>query len=99
MHTLSIKEMSEKLKDRSLKSVDLTQHYLDRIEKYDIDLNAFVTVTPELAIEMAKEADKMLDEGKGGLLTGIPIAHKDIFCIDGVKTTCGSKMLSNFVAP
>jgi len=99
MHTLSIKEMSKKLQERSLKSVDLTQYYLDRIEKYDMEINAFITVTPELAIEMAKQADQMLDEGKGGLLTGIPIAHKDIFCVDGVRATCGSKMLGNFVAP
>ena len=99
MHTLSVREMSEKLKNRSLKSVDLTQHYLNRIEKYDSSINAFITVTPELAIEMAKAADKMLDAGEGGLLTGIPIAHKDIFCVDGVRVTCGSKMLSNFVSP
>ncbi len=99
MHKLSIKEMSEKLKSRTLKSVDLTQHYLDRIAKFDMEINAFITVTPELAIAMAKQADKMLDEGKGGVLTGIPIAHKDIFCTDGVRTTCGSKMLGNFIAP
>lgn len=99
MHTLSIGEMSAQLKSRSLKSVDLTQHYLNRIAKFDTEINAFITVTPELAMEMAKKADKMLDEGRGGLLTGIPIAHKDIFCVDGVKTTCGSKMLGNFIAP
>jgi len=99
MHTLSIGEMSTQLKSRSLKSVDLTQHYLNRIAKFDTEINAFITVTPELAMEMAKKADKMLDEGRGGLLTGIPIAHKDIFCVDGVKTTCGSKMLGNFIAP
>ncbi len=99
MHTLSIKQMSEQLKARTLTSVALTQHYLDRIEKFDGELNTFITVTPELAIEMAKAADKRLDEGNATLLTGIPIAHKDIFCVDGVKTTCGSKMLSNFVSP
>ncbi|MDX1795088.1 MAG: Asp-tRNA(Asn)/Glu-tRNA(Gln) amidotransferase subunit GatA [Hydrogenovibrio sp.] len=99
MHRLSIKEMSEKLRNKEITSVELTQHYLDRIERYDGELNAYITVTPELAIEMAKQADQMLSEGKGGVLTGIPVAHKDIFCIDGVKTTCGSKMLSNFVAP
>ncbi len=99
MHNLSIQEISKQLKNRSLTSVELTQYYLDRIAKFDTKINAFITVTPELAIEMAKQADKILDEGKGSLLTGIPIAHKDIFCIDGVKTTCGSKMLSNFIAP
>ncbi|MBD3820829.1 MAG: Asp-tRNA(Asn)/Glu-tRNA(Gln) amidotransferase subunit GatA [Thiotrichales bacterium] len=99
MHRLSIKQMSEKLRAREITSVALTQHYLDRIEKYDGDLNAYITVTPELAIEMARKADEMLDKGEGSLLTGIPVAHKDIFCIDGVKTSCGSKMLHNFVAP
>jgi aspartyl-tRNA(Asn)/glutamyl-tRNA(Gln) amidotransferase subunit A len=99
MHTLSVKEMSDKLKKREITSVALTQHYLDRIERYDAELNAYVTVTPELAMEMAKAADAMLDEGRGGPLTGIPVAHKDIFCTDGVKTTCGSKMLYNFIAP
>lgn len=99
MHRLSIKEMSEKLRNKEITSVELTQYYLDRIERLDGELNAYVTVTPELAIEMARQADQMLAEEKGGLLTGIPIAHKDIFCVDGVKTTCGSKILSNFVAP
>lgn len=99
MHTLSVKEMSEKLRNKEITSVALTQHYLDRIDQYDGDLNAYVTVTPELAMEMAKQADEMIAEGKGGLLTGIPVAHKDIFCTLDVKTTCGSKMLDNFIAP
>ncbi|MGM0542093.1 MAG: Asp-tRNA(Asn)/Glu-tRNA(Gln) amidotransferase subunit GatA, partial [Pseudomonadota bacterium] len=80
-------------------SVQLTQHYLDRISQYDPDLNAFVTVTPELAISMAEAADKKIAAGVAQLLTGIPIAHKDIFCTDEVKTSCGSKMLDNFIAP
>lgn len=99
MHRLSIRQMSEKLHSRKITSVALTQHYLDRIEKYDGELNAYISVTPELAIEMAKKADEMLDKGEGSFLTGVPVAHKDIFCVDGVKTSCGSKMLHNFVAP
>ncbi|RUM92343.1 MAG: Asp-tRNA(Asn)/Glu-tRNA(Gln) amidotransferase GatCAB subunit A [Thiomicrospira sp.] len=99
MHTLSVKEMSEKLRSKEITSVALTQHYLDRIDQYDGELNAYVTVTPELAMEMARQADEMIAEGKGGLLTGIPVAHKDIFCTLDVKTTCGSKMLDNFIAP
>ncbi|QBZ83660.1 Glutamyl-tRNA(Gln) amidotransferase subunit A [Hydrogenovibrio crunogenus] len=99
MHTLSVKEMSEKLRNKEITSVALTQHYLDRIDQYDGELNAYVTVTPELAMEMARQADQMIAEGKGGLLTGIPVAHKDIFCTLDVKTTCGSKMLDNFIAP
>lgn len=99
MHNLSVKQMSEQLHSRQLTSVALTQHYLNRIEQFNNELNAYITVTPELAIEMAKAADALLDAGQGGLLTGIPVAHKDIFCTDGVRTTCGSKMLDNFVAP
>jgi aspartyl-tRNA(Asn)/glutamyl-tRNA(Gln) amidotransferase subunit A len=99
MHNLTIKQMNEKLHSGEITSVQLTQHYLDRISQYDGDLNAFVTVTPELAISMAEAADQKIAAGDAELLTGIPIAHKDIFCTDGVKTSCGSKMLDNFIAP
>jgi len=99
LHTLSVKQMSDQLHAGEITSVELTQHYLDRISKYDPELNAYVTVTPELALEMAREADEQLKAGTAGLLTGIPVAHKDIFCTDGVKTTCSSKMLDNFIAP
>jgi aspartyl-tRNA(Asn)/glutamyl-tRNA(Gln) amidotransferase subunit A len=99
MHNLTIKQMSEKLQSGEMTSVQLTQHYLDRISQYDADLNAFVTVTPELAISMAEAADEKIAAGQAELLTGIPVAHKDIFCTDGVKTSCGSKMLDNFIAP
>ncbi|BBP45395.1 glutamyl-tRNA(Gln) amidotransferase subunit A [Thiosulfatimonas sediminis] len=99
LHTLSVKQMSEKLHAGEITSVELTQHYLDRIAEFDPELNAYVTVTPELALEMAKEADVRLKNGAAGQLTGIPIAHKDIFCTDGVKTSCSSKMLDNFIAP
>ncbi|MDA3807445.1 MAG: Asp-tRNA(Asn)/Glu-tRNA(Gln) amidotransferase subunit GatA [Thiomicrorhabdus sp.] len=99
MHNLTIKQMSEKLHSGEITSVQLTQHYLDRISQYDGDLNAFVTVTPELALSMAEAADQKIAAGDAELLTGIPIAHKDIFCTDGIKTSCGSKMLDNFIAP
>ncbi|MBF6057151.1 Asp-tRNA(Asn)/Glu-tRNA(Gln) amidotransferase subunit GatA [Thiomicrorhabdus heinhorstiae] len=99
LHTLSVKQMSEKLHAGEISSVELTLHYLDRISKYDPELNAYVTVTPELALEMAREADERLKNGTAGILTGIPVAHKDIFCTDGVKTSCSSKMLDNFIAP
>ncbi|MBO1922884.1 Asp-tRNA(Asn)/Glu-tRNA(Gln) amidotransferase subunit GatA [Thiomicrorhabdus sp. 6S3-12] len=99
LHTLSVKQMSEKLHAGEISSVELTQHYLDRISQFDPELNAYVTVTPELALEMAREADERLKNGTAGVLTGIPVAHKDIFCTDGVKTTCSSKMLDNFIAP
>ncbi len=99
IHNLTIKQMSEKLHSGELTSVQLTQYYLDRIDRYDSELNAYVTVTPELAIQMAKEADKKIAAGQGERLTGIPVAHKDIFCTEGVKTSCSSKMLDNFIAP
>ena len=99
MHTLSVRQMSEQLKKRQITSVELTQYYLNRISQYDPSLNAFVTVTPELALEMAKQADVLLDTGNAHPLTGIPVAHKDIFCSLGVKTSCGSKMLDNFISP
>ena len=99
MHNLTIKQMSEKLHAGEITSVQLTQHYLDRISKFDAELNAYVTVTPELAISMAEEADRKIAAGDAELLTGIPVAHKDIFCTDGVKTSCSSKMLDNFIAP
>ena len=99
MHTLPLSQLSEMLQKREISSVELTQHYLDRIERLDPELNAYITVTPELALEMAKQADAKLDSGTAGPLTGIPLAHKDIFCTDGVKTTCGSKMLDNFISP
>lgn len=99
MHNLTIKQMSDKLQAGEITSVQLTQHYLERISKFDAELNAYVTVTPELAMAMAIEADKKIAAGDADLLTGIPVAHKDIFCTDGVKTACGSKMLDNFIAP
>ncbi len=99
MHNLTIKQMSEKLQSGDITSVQLTQYYLDRISQYDPELNAYVTVTPELAIQMAEEADRRIATGKAELLTGIPVAHKDIFCTDGIKTSCSSKMLDNFIAP
>lgn len=99
MHNLSIKQLSQKLQAKEISSVELTGHFLERIEKYDSEINSFITQTPELALSMAKKADQALAAGNAPLLTGIPLAHKDVFCTDGVKTSCGSKMLDNFIAP
>ena len=99
MHEKTLAELSELLHQRKISSVELTQHFLQRIERYDGQLNSFVTVTPELALEQARAADARLQAGTAGKLTGIPLAQKDIFCTKGVKTTCGSKMLDNFIAP
>ena len=99
MHTLTLAELSAGLRARRYSSVELTQHFLKRIEQHNAALNAYITVTPDLAVAQAQAADRALATGKAGPLTGLPIAHKDIFCTDGVLTTCGSRMLSNFVAP
>ncbi len=99
MHNKSLTELAADLRAGAYTSVELTQHFLDRIEKYDDSLNSFITVTPELALAAAAEADAQIAAGTAGPLTGIPMSHKDIFCTDGVKTSCASKMLDNFVAP
>lgn len=98
MHTKTIAELSKMLAAGEISSEELTRSYLERIRRHE-DLNAFITVTEERALEAAKEADILRREGAAGPLTGIPIAQKDIFCTAGVKTTCGSKMLDNFVSP
>ena len=98
MHELSVLQLAEGLNKGEFSSVELTQHFLDRMEKYK-DLNAYITVLGERAILQANNADKLIKENKHSELTGIPLAHKDIFCMYGVKTTCGSKMLDNFFAP
>jgi aspartyl-tRNA(Asn)/glutamyl-tRNA(Gln) amidotransferase subunit A len=99
MHEKTLTELSEALAAKRISARELTEHYLDRIAKLDEDLNAFVTVTAEQALAQADAADERLTSGTATPLTGIPIAHKDIFCTTGVKTTCGSRMLDNFVSP
>jgi len=99
MHTLSLTELSAGLKARRFSSVELTRHFLERIERHNSTLNAFITVTGDTALTEAAQADRTLAGGNGGALLGLPLAHKDIFCTDGVLTTCASRMLSNFVAP
>jgi aspartyl-tRNA(Asn)/glutamyl-tRNA(Gln) amidotransferase subunit A len=99
LHTQTLAELSAGLKAKQFSSVELTRYFLQRIEKFNGELNAFISVTPELALAQAAAADAQIAAGKAGALTGLPLAHKDIFCTDGVLTTCGSKMLSNFVSP
>ncbi|PID46716.1 MAG: Asp-tRNA(Asn)/Glu-tRNA(Gln) amidotransferase GatCAB subunit A [Proteobacteria bacterium] len=99
MHNKSLTELAAGLRAGEFTSVELTQHFLDRIEQYDSVLNSFITVTAAQALAQAAEADAQLAAGTAGPLTGIPMAHKDLFCTDGVKTSCGSKMLDNFIAP
>ncbi|HEY7739729.1 MAG TPA: Asp-tRNA(Asn)/Glu-tRNA(Gln) amidotransferase subunit GatA [Steroidobacteraceae bacterium] len=92
-------ELGRGLRTRQYSSVEVTRYFLDRIEATHGALNAFITVTAERALADARRADAMLARGEGGALAGVPIAHKDIFCTDGILTSCGSRMLANFVAP
>ncbi len=98
MHTKSLTELAHGLRSGDFSSVELTQHFLNRIKKHQ-DLNAYITVTEEIAIQNAMAADARLTRGQVEPLTGIPIAQKDIFCTLDIKTSCGSKMLDNFIAP
>ena len=97
IHTKTIAQLSQGLSSGEFSSVELTQHYLDRINVSDF--NAFITVTDELAMNQAQAADDKIAKGTANILTGIPYAHKDIFCTNGVKTSAGSKMLDNFISP
>jgi aspartyl-tRNA(Asn)/glutamyl-tRNA(Gln) amidotransferase subunit A len=99
VHTLSLAELASGLRSRRFSSEELTRALLARIAQHNSALNAFLTVTAEEALAAARRADATLKTGAGGPLTGIPIAHKDIFCTDGIRTTCGSRILDNFVAP
>ncbi len=99
MHTKSIAELSRSLQAGKFSSVELTRHMLQRINGPGSSLNSFITVTDEQALAQADAADQRRAEGRAGPLTGIPIAHKDIFCTRGVRTSCGSRMLAEFVSP
>jgi aspartyl-tRNA(Asn)/glutamyl-tRNA(Gln) amidotransferase subunit A len=97
MQDKTLRELADSLRSGDFSSVELTTHFLDRIEESEI--NAFITVNRETSLQQAARADQALASGNSQLLTGIPLAHKDIFCTDGMRTSCGSKMLDNFIAP
>jgi len=99
MHYKTIAQLANDLKNKVISSVELTQHFLQRIRQHDQKLNSFITLTEEAALITAKKADAARAQGFARPLTGIPLAHKDIFCTDGIKTSCGSKMLDKFIAP
>lgn len=99
MFNSSLQQLGDALRAKTISSVELTQLYLDRISRLNPELNAYITVNPEMSLAQAREADARIAAGKAGALTGIPFAQKDIFCAKGWLTTCGSKMLHNFVAP
>ncbi len=99
MHKLSIAELSRNLKNKVFSSVEATRHFLERSKKLNPEFNAYITLTEEQALAEAAEADKRLAAGDDNVLCGVPIAHKDIFCTNGVRTSCGSRMLDNFIPP
>ena len=99
MINATLKQLATQLAAKKISSVELTQLYLDRIAALNPEFNAYITVNPDMSLAQAREADAMLASGNAQTLTGIPIAQKDIFCAKGWRTTCGSKMLHNFVSP
>jgi len=99
MFDKTLAELASGLDNGDFSSVELTQAYLDRINAEDSKYNSYITVTDEIALSQAKAADEARAAGNAGAFTGLPIAQKDIFCTDGVRTSCASKMLDNFIAP
>src|ERR1700675_3823879 len=99
LHNLNIGELADRLGKRQISSVELTRHFLGRIERLNPALNAFITLTATQALQDAASADRRLEMGERGALLVIPLIHKDILCTEGVRTSCGSRMLDNFVAP
>jgi len=99
MLNLSLKNISQALEKKKFTSVELTQFFLNRVKKHNPSLNAFITVDEDKSLAMAAKSDQLIQSGKKNVLTGIPIAQKDIFCASDWKTTCGSKMLENFISP
>ena len=99
LHARGLAALAAGLAKREFASVELTRHLLGRLEAAQPQLNAMVSITGEAALAAAARADGALASGKAGPLTGLPIVHKDIFCTEGVRTTCGSRMLDSFVSP
>ncbi|MFO1371220.1 MAG: Asp-tRNA(Asn)/Glu-tRNA(Gln) amidotransferase subunit GatA [Candidatus Competibacteraceae bacterium] len=99
MHEKTIAQLSAGLAAGEFSSEELVRAFLERIARFNPQLNAFITVTAESALAQARAADQRRQRGEAGPLTGVPIAQKDIFCTNGVRTSCGSRMLDRFIAP
>ena len=99
MFDLTIAQARDALRARTLSAADLTEAYIGAVEALNPSLNAFITVTQDLARRQAAAADKALAAGEGGALTGIPLAIKDLFCTEGVRTTAASRILEPFIPP
>ena len=99
MHLKTLSELAKDLQTGQISSVELTTIFLERASSFDKTLNAFISIDREGALASARAADELRVKGQAGPLTGLPIAHKDIFCTEGLKTSCGSKMLDNFIPP
>lgn len=99
IHDLTLTQIATALAEKQFSSREATQHFLQRIVQFDKTYNSFITVTAEQALAEADAADARRAAGKAVFLTGVPFAHKDIFCTQGVRTSCGSRMLDNFISP
>ncbi|MFZ5957593.1 Asp-tRNA(Asn)/Glu-tRNA(Gln) amidotransferase subunit GatA [Pseudomonas knackmussii] len=99
LHQLTLAEVARGLADKQFSAEELTRALLSRIEQLDPQLNSFISVTADAAVAQAQAADQRRAAGENGALLGAPIAHKDLFCTKGVRTSCGSKILDNFVSP
>lgn len=99
LHDKTLKQLRDGLKQGDFSARELSEHFLARIKQLDSSLNSFISVTEEQALAQADLADGKRQHGEEGPLNGLPIAHKDIFCTRGVRTSCASRMLDNFISP
>ena len=96
---MKLRDMRKALDSKEISAKELAESYLDRIKKYDGEIKSYITVTEELAYEQAEKAQEIIDKGEAKALTGIPVAIKDNICTQGVRTTCASRILENFIPP
>ena len=99
LKNITVTGLRKALDNKEISAVEITTEFLNEIKKKDDKLQAFITVTEETALENAKTAQTVIDSGKASPLTGIPLAIKDNMCTEGIRTTCASKMLGDFVPP